>query len=170
MSSSDPKSKIDLLDDAETIRKKIAKAYCAPKETEGNGVLAIIQRVLLPFSALQSADGTPSLRFVKGEEAEVIEFTSYDELASAYKSGAVSPQAIKKVVEDCLVMITKSIQADYEADQEWQVLSREAYPVQVNAGEKEIKIKKRQEQERKKEAAREFQKTHGLVVGRENEQ
>lgn len=57
MSSSDPKSKIDLLDDPASIHKKIAKAYCAPGKTEGNGILAFIQHVLLPYSQLQSPDG-----------------------------------------------------------------------------------------------------------------
>ncbi|KAL8789298.1 MAG: hypothetical protein Q9213_001221 [Squamulea squamosa] len=38
MSSSDPKSKVDLLDDPTTIQKKISKAFCAPSKMEGNGI------------------------------------------------------------------------------------------------------------------------------------
>jgi len=55
MSSSDPKSKIDLVDESEVIRKKIAKAYCPPGVSEGNGVLAFIQHVLFPYSQLPTA-------------------------------------------------------------------------------------------------------------------
>ena len=46
--NSDPKSKIDLMDDPATMHKKLAKASCASGEVEGNGILAFIQHVLLP--------------------------------------------------------------------------------------------------------------------------
>ena len=42
MSSSDPKSKVDLLDEPASIHKKIAKAYCDPGKIEGNDILAFI--------------------------------------------------------------------------------------------------------------------------------
>ena len=47
MSASDPKSKIDLLDDEEMVSKKIRGAYCEEGIVEGNGVLAFLKHVLL---------------------------------------------------------------------------------------------------------------------------
>lgn len=94
MSSSDPKSKIDLLDDPATIGKTVRNAFCVDGKVEGNSVLAIIQHILLLLSTLRSTDRTPSLRIVVGNESKATEF---------------SPQAIKKVVEEGLVLVLKSV-------------------------------------------------------------
>ena len=40
MSASDPKSKIDLLDEEQMIKEKINSAYCIAGEVEDNGILA----------------------------------------------------------------------------------------------------------------------------------
>jgi tyrosyl-tRNA synthetase len=129
MSSSDPKSKIDLLDDAEIIRKKMSKAYCAPCEVEGNGILAFIQHILLPFSALQSPDGKQSVSLVLPTHAEATEFTSYAEIISAYESDILTPQLVKKIVVNGLIKPTAPIQQEFEADKEWQAISSKAYPL-----------------------------------------
>ncbi|KAL8769224.1 MAG: hypothetical protein Q9209_004725 [Squamulea sp. 1 TL-2023] len=70
MSSSDLKSKVDLLDDPATIQKKISKAFCAPGKMEGNGILAFIQHVLLPYSQLQSRDGKAAIKVVLKDQTE----------------------------------------------------------------------------------------------------
>lgn len=48
-------SKIDLLDSPEVVTKKIKKAIAIPKIVEENGILALIEHVLLPASALTGA-------------------------------------------------------------------------------------------------------------------
>ena len=53
MSASDPKSKIDLLDDAATVAKTVA----VPQEVEGNGLLAFVEYVLLPATSLMNGKG-----------------------------------------------------------------------------------------------------------------
>ncbi|KAL2186988.1 tyrosine tRNA ligase [Thermothelomyces heterothallicus CBS 203.75] len=53
MSSSDPDSKIDLLDPPETVAKKIKKAHAAPQVVEDNGLIAFIEFVLLPAARLR---------------------------------------------------------------------------------------------------------------------
>jgi tyrosyl-tRNA synthetase len=53
MSSSDQNSKIDLLDSPDVVLKKIKKAVAAPQVVEENGVLAFVEFVLLPASALR---------------------------------------------------------------------------------------------------------------------
>ena len=44
----DPNSKIDLLETADAVRKKLRKAYAPPLETEGNEILSFTEFVLLP--------------------------------------------------------------------------------------------------------------------------
>ncbi|RKK66773.1 Tyrosine--tRNA ligase, cytoplasmic [Fusarium oxysporum] len=128
MSSSDPKSKIDLIDDATTIRKKIAKAHCVPCVAEGNGVLAFIQHVLLPYSELQSPDGKPSISVILKNETQPTTFGSFAEVVAAYESDSLTPQLAKKIVEDGLIKLTESIRCDFEADKDWQEIARAAYP------------------------------------------
>ena len=128
MSSSDPKSKVDLLDDATTIQKKIAKAVCAPREIEGNGVLAFIQHVILPFSALRSPDCMPSISVVLANQTEPTSFTNYQEVVAAYAKDSLTPQLAKQIVMDGLIQLTESIHREFEADKEWQAIVSEAYP------------------------------------------
>lgn len=47
MSASDPKSKIDLLDDPKTVNEKLKAAYCEPGIVEDNGVLAFLKYVIM---------------------------------------------------------------------------------------------------------------------------
>ena len=47
-----PDSKIDLLDPPEVVNRKIRKATAAPTIIEENGVLALVEFVLLPAAAL----------------------------------------------------------------------------------------------------------------------
>ena len=49
MSSSDPNSKLDLLDSAAQVKKKIAKSFCEEGETENNGVLQFAKHVIYPL-------------------------------------------------------------------------------------------------------------------------
>ena len=49
MSASDPDSKIDLLDSATQVKKKLKKAFCKPGNVADNGVLAFVKHVLLPL-------------------------------------------------------------------------------------------------------------------------
>lgn len=128
MSSSDPKSKIDLLDDPATIHKKIAKAYCAPGQIEGNGILAFIQHVLLPCSQLQSPDGkTAAISVVLKDQTEPTIFRSFAEVTEAYTADRLTPQLAKKVVEESLVKLTTSIRQHFETDKEWQRIADAAY-------------------------------------------
>ena len=50
MSSSDEDSKIDLLDSAGAVKKKLKKAFCEPGNIADNGVLSFVKHVILPLS------------------------------------------------------------------------------------------------------------------------
>merc|ERR1719193_2740098 len=53
MSSSEEDSKIDLLDDEKSVKKKISKAFCEEGNIEENGVLSFCKFVLFPVMEMK---------------------------------------------------------------------------------------------------------------------
>jgi tyrosyl-tRNA synthetase len=49
MSSSEPESKIDLLDTPTEVKEKLRKAFCKPGNVENNGVLAFCKHAIFPL-------------------------------------------------------------------------------------------------------------------------
>lgn len=91
MSASDPDSKIDLLDSADVVKKKLKKAYAKAMEVEGNGLISFIEFVLLPLSGLQADDRQG--RFIvkrRREEGEELVYTNIDQLKEDYLADKVS--------------------------------------------------------------------------------
>ena len=88
MSSSDADSKIDLLDPADTVAKKIKKAVAAPKVVEENGLLAFVEYVLLPAAALKGKKEFIVERERDGKEPLV--YTAISQLHDDYKNDVVS--------------------------------------------------------------------------------
>ena len=60
MSSSEEESKIDLLDSAALVKKKMKKAFCEPGNIKENGVLAFLKYVIFPL--LNPGEGTLLIR------------------------------------------------------------------------------------------------------------
>ncbi|KAH8893141.1 tyrosyl-tRNA synthetase [Thozetella sp. PMI_491] len=138
MSSSDPDSKIDLLDSEDAVRKKIKKAEAAPKIVEGNGVLGFLEYVLLPASELKKG----KKEFVVKRERDGLEplvYTSIEQIQDDYKND-LTPQLIKPAVADGLVELLAPIQEKYQASPEWQEITLKAYPPPAKKAKKEKKI------------------------------
>lgn len=138
MSSSDPNSKIDLIDPADDVRKKLKKAFCPPKQIENNGVLSFVEFVLLPASALKN-NGTP--KFVverRGEEPLV--YDSIDKMREDFAADILSPQTLKPAVTEALLSILEPIRKAFENSKEWQEVEVKAYPPPP-APEKKKKVK-----------------------------
>ncbi len=123
MSSSDPNSKIDLLDSAAVVKSKIKKAFAAEGIVEGNGLLAFAQRVLFPLSA----DGSV---VVEREEKNGgnLTFKSYEEMEAAYASAALHPGDLKNFVMAGINKLIDPIRVKFQS-QELQDLVKRAYPV-----------------------------------------
>ena len=138
MSSSDPDSKIDLLDQPDVVKRKLKKAFCPPKQVEGNGVMSFVQYVLLPASALKN-NGTP--RFVvQRRDAEPLEYTDIEQMQKDYLADVLQPQALKPAVTDALLEILGPIRKTFEETKEWQEIEQRAYPPPP-APEKKKKVK-----------------------------
>ncbi|GKU04872.1 tyrosyl-trna synthetase [Fusarium langsethiae] len=133
MSSSDENSKIDLLDSPEAVAKKIRKAECVPKEVEGNGVLALVEFVLLPASGLR----TDTREFkVERRDAEPLVYSDIKQIHEDYRSDVLTPQALKAAVTEGILALLAPIHAEYQASKEWQDITTKAYPPPVKKGKK----------------------------------
>jgi tyrosyl-tRNA synthetase len=89
MSSSEPDSKVDLLDPPEVITKKLKKAVAAPTVVEGNGVLSFTEFVLLPAGILKY--GHPEFRVDRSRDGlEPLVYTNILQMQEDYKNDVVS--------------------------------------------------------------------------------
>ncbi|KZZ90691.1 tyrosyl-tRNA synthetase [Ascosphaera apis ARSEF 7405] len=129
MSSSDPDSKIDILDNADAVKKKLKKAYAMPKEVEGNGIISFVEYVLLPISALSNAEGKGE--FVverREEEGGKVVYNDIESLKADYAADKLTPQLLKNAVTVTLQKLLAPIQEKFLANKEWQEIEKKAYP------------------------------------------
>lgn len=126
MSSSDPDSKIDLIDPPDVVRKKVKKAHCAPQQVQGNGVLSFIEFVLLPASALKN-NGVQKF-VVERRDAEPLVYSNIEEMHKDYAADKLQPQVLKPAMAEALLEILAPIRKAYEESKEWQEVEQKAYP------------------------------------------
>jgi len=124
MSSSEEDSKIDLLDSAAQVKKKLKKAFCEPGNTENNGVLSFCQYVLYP---LRAAEGFVVKRSEENGGDQT--FKTFEELETAFKNEEVHPGDLKSSVEGYLFELMEPIRKEFESP-ELKKLSADAYPVE----------------------------------------
>jgi len=95
MSSSDGKSKIDLLDDEKTVIDKVKGAYCEPGKVEDNGVLAFLRNVIMTVKM----DNKHS--FIIERPAKYggnLTYTNYDQIEKDYLENKFHPLDLKTAV------------------------------------------------------------------------
>lgn len=126
MSSSEPDSKIDLLDSPEIVTKKLKKAFCAPKQVEGNGVIAFIEYVIFRVTAMKSG-GKPNF-VVERRDKEPIFYEDIAKLKEDYAQDVIGPQDLKPALTKALNELLAPIREEYLASEEWQKTTELAYP------------------------------------------
>jgi tyrosyl-tRNA synthetase len=89
MSASDPDSKIDLLDAPDAVRKKLRKAYAVPREVDGNGIIAFVEFVLLPVSALKNNGQAQFPVERREDEGGPVTYATIEALKEDYKADKV---------------------------------------------------------------------------------
>ena len=99
MSASDPDSKIDLLDTAEIVKKKLKKAYAVPKEVEGNGIISFVEFVLLPTSALKNNGKAEFKVERREEEGPPLVYHNIESIKQDYQKDIVSLTLLSKPIE-----------------------------------------------------------------------
>ncbi|KAJ5167514.1 uncharacterized protein N7482_006295 [Penicillium canariense] len=139
MSSSEPNSKIDLLDTPDVVARKVKKANAAPKQVHENGLISFVEYVLLPASEL--LDGERCFKVEK--DGETLVYKDIEALKKDYEADVLSPQALKPAVTESLNRLLAPIQAEYQASQEWQETTKKAYPAEQPKEKKVKKVKDR---------------------------
>lgn len=134
-----------MLDQPDEIRRKIRKAVVSPRVVEDNGLLALVQYILLPAAGLK---GKREFGICKQGSEEPFMYTDIEAINEDYKNDVVStglsrsaprdpgannvvqitPQALKAAVGEALVELTASIREKYDASTEWQDIKKKAYP------------------------------------------
>jgi len=107
MSKSKSDSAIWVHDSAEEIERKVMKAFCPEKETTYNPILNWIGHLLL-------WNGDRVLKIDRKEEhGGPVEFSSYEELESAYAAGDVHPMDLKAMVAAELVKLLAPVRRHF---------------------------------------------------------
>jgi tyrosyl-tRNA synthetase len=138
MSSSEPDSKIDFLDDAAAVTRKMRRAFCAEGEVENNGVLAFIRAALYPILALRAAAASTqdllapqcSGAFIVPRNEKYggnVSFETYAELEASFVAKEVHPGDLKAGVVAALNDLLVPVIAHFAAAEKTALLYA-AYP------------------------------------------
>ncbi|CAG8681232.1 1244_t:CDS:2, partial [Gigaspora rosea] len=127
MSSSDPDSKIDLLDDEATVTRKLKKAFCEEGNVTDNGVLSFIKSVLFPLGSLNGQ--TPKFVINRPEKfgGEAI-YTDYQLLEDDFREKNVHPGDLKNSASEAINKLLDPIRKKWASDPELSKLTSRAYP------------------------------------------
>lgn len=115
MSSSEVESKIDLLDDEESIIVKLNSALCDANDTSSNGVLAFIQHVIWPLFEKFSV------------ESQSKEYETFDCLVEDFVAGRISEKDLKHSTAYYINKLLAPIREEFQQD-ELKALAKSAYP------------------------------------------
>jgi len=121
MSASDPKSKIDLLDDEQAVKTKINGAEVVAGIVEGNGLLAFVKHVIMTIKSDRKE------RFIVERPEKYggnLEFKTYEEIEQAYLTSKLHPLDLKNAVAREINVLLKPMRAESE---KLQKLSDKAY-------------------------------------------
>lgn len=143
MSSSDPDSKIDFLDDAKTVQKKIKKAFCEEGNITENGLLAFVKSVYFPLKSLNN--NKPQFVAPRPEKyGGDIVYDSYEKLEEDFKNKQLHPGDLKAGVTAALNELLEPIRKVFFEDPEMMKLSELAYPP-----EKPVVVEKKKKEKKK---------------------
>jgi len=121
MSSSDPSSKIDLLDLEQDIKKKISKAFCPEGNLEDNGVMMFIKHALFPY--LERAKKTFNVTRPEKFGGNV-QLKTYDELEKIFLEKKLHPMDLKNAVADILIELLAPVRKAFEKKENKDILEK----------------------------------------------
>lgn len=127
MSSSDPDSKVDLLDSAAVVTAKLKKAFCEEGNIIDNPILQFLKAVVFPVSSLTK----PDYEFVIQRTEKWggnISFGDYQSLEAAFEKKDIHPGDLKKGATLALNELLEPIRQIWANDPSLQELTLQAYP------------------------------------------
>lgn len=108
MSKSKPESMISIHDDADSVKKKLSKAFCPEKQTEGNPVLEICKYVVFP-----ELKNEPFMIERPEKFGGKLSFATYNDLEQAYITG-LHPLDLKNATASYINRILEPIRKYFE--------------------------------------------------------
>ncbi|KAK2715831.1 tyrosine--tRNA ligase, cytoplasmic-like isoform X1 [Artemia franciscana] len=126
MSSSEEDSKIDLIDSASSVKKKLKKTFCEPGNIIDNVLLTFTKYVLFPL--MKDNEGFEVLR--SAEIGGNVSYRTYEDLETAFASQSLHPADLKSSVERYLNNLLDPIRKDFE-EPSLKNLVQKAYPAPV---------------------------------------
>ncbi|KAF6013118.1 Tyrosine--tRNA ligase cytoplasmic [Brettanomyces bruxellensis] len=121
MSSSDPNSKIDIIEKPKRLRRR--------STVQENGLLSFVQFVLGPVYELKHGTGTFQFFIDRPEKyGGPITYNSFEDLKTAFKEEKLSPVDLKAGVAAGINQLLEPIIAEYEANPEFQEAAAKGYP------------------------------------------
>lgn len=121
MSASDPKSKIDLLDDEKTVKSKINSAECIAGNSD-NGLMVFLKYVIMTIKKDKNENFI--IKRKKEHGGDKI-YENYEDIEKDFKENKIHPLDLKNSVAEEIVEILKPIQKHRA---ELEKLSEKAYP------------------------------------------
>ena len=122
MSASEKGSKIDLLDDEETIKEKMKAAYCPAGEKENNGVLEHLKYLVFPV--LHSKDRQFIIERPDKWGGDLV-YEHYEEVEKDFLSNDLHPLDLKMAIAEEMIDILEPIRKRFEDKED---LVKKAYP------------------------------------------
>lgn len=123
MSASEADSKIDLIDSAANVKKKLKKAFCEPGNITENGLLSFVKYVIFPLFK-------PDEGFVIGRKPENggdLTFATYADVETSFAAQEIHPADFKQAVEFYINRLLDPVRAEF-ATPELLALAASAYP------------------------------------------
>ena len=117
MSKSKPDSMISIHDDAESVKRKMKKAYCPEGQVEGNPILEICKYVIFP-----ELNGEVFLIQRPEKFGGNLEFSSYDALEKIFVEKGLHPLDLKQTTADYINKILAPVHEYFEKHEEAQRL------------------------------------------------
>lgn len=126
MSASDEDSKIDILDSASAVKKKVGKAFCEEGNIAENGVLSFAKFVIFPILELNAGEDFVVER--NNENGGNLSFSTFQALEDAFARKDLHPLDLKNAVGESLNRLLEPIRKKFRTP-ELQKLQQLAYPV-----------------------------------------
>ena len=111
MSASEESSKIDILDDQETVERKVNAAFCPEGEIENNGVLAFFKYVIF---TLNNDQGKILLIERPSKFGGNAKYKEYLDLEKDFKNKKIHPLDLKKTLAREINMLLEPIRKEFK--------------------------------------------------------
>lgn len=123
MSSSEEDSKIDLIDSAAQVKKKLKRAFCEPGNVKDNGILSFCQHVLFQLPMVEKGFEVKRC----AENGGDVIYHTYAEMEEAFLKEELHPGDLKAAMEVYLNILLDPIRKEFDTPKN-KKLTASAYP------------------------------------------